>query len=196
MLAQLARLLLREPFKQKPAAVRRCSAPQRRPEVCRRSSGFRPHEHVTNKSFHTSSRARAHGPERTADGRRATTRLTCSRHGLHRDKTGIARRRQFICVQPDYPVPPVGPALDQPGIQRALRRQMRSLRGVELTAMVMLTAIVTTAALQGDGSAAGYVAVEAVCSIGLIEHTGRHDPVEPSVPQHPRNAAHARVATG
>jgi hypothetical protein len=45
---------------------------------------------------------------------------------------------------------------------------MRSLRGVELTAMFMLTAIVTGAALQGDAPAGGYVAVDAVCSIVLI----------------------------
>jgi hypothetical protein len=45
---------------------------------------------------------------------------------------------------------------------------MRSLRGVELTAMVMLTAIVTSAALPGDAFAGGYVAVDALCSIVLI----------------------------
>ncbi len=62
--------------------------------------------------------------------------------------------------------------------------------------MVMLTAIVTSAALQVDAPAGGYVAVEAVCSIVLDRRARRHDPVEPSVPQHPRNAAHECVATG
>jgi hypothetical protein len=50
----------------------------------------------------------------------------------------------------------------------ALRRQMRSLRVVELTAALMLTAIVISAALQGDLPAGGFVAVDALCSIGLI----------------------------
>ena len=53
-------------------------------------------------------------------------------------------------------------------MQRALRRQMRSLRGVELTAVVMVATIVTSATLQGDAHAGGYAAVDAVCSMVFI----------------------------
>jgi hypothetical protein len=58
-------------------------------------------------------------------------------------------------------------ALDQPGMRRALRRQMRTLRGAESTALVMLAGTVTGAALQGGTSTVGgYVA--AVCAVVLV----------------------------
>ncbi|HKE63313.1 MAG TPA: hypothetical protein VKB59_01545 [Micromonosporaceae bacterium] len=71
-------------------------------------------------------------------------------------------------MQTGSPLPPSGPAFDQPAVRQAFRQQTRALRVVAIIAVVLLAVIVTTAVLESSGSTDEFAGVQALSSLGLI----------------------------